>query len=117
MSASTLEWEPSDPVALARRFLESLRDGRLVDALDTLSPDAVISDETGHDRHGIREITASLLPYRIPSRLAADRVEAHGSVVSAVVRIPAGPGGRDRRYRARIQVRAGRIHSVGFRPA
>jgi hypothetical protein len=116
MSASMIELGPTGPEALARRFLDSLRGGRLVDALETLSPDAVVSDGASPDRHGLREIAASLMPYRTPDRFLPERVETHGNTVSASVRIPESPGKPARRYRARIEVRGGRIRTVRFLP-
>jgi hypothetical protein len=117
MSVPTLQLRAEDPEVLARRFFESLHDGRLVDALATLSPDAVVSDGMGPDRHGLREITASLIPYRTPSRFEAEGIEARGATVSAVVRIPSETGKASRKFRARVHVRSGRISKVQFRRA
>lgn len=116
MSAPSLEFAPGDPEALARRFFESLKEGHLVDALETLSPTAVISDDTGPDRRGLREITASLIPFRTPSLLRADRFETLGDAVSARVQIPGDLTKGPRRYRARLTVRGGRIQTVTLRP-
>lgn len=116
MNAANLDLGLSGPEDLARRFFDSLRQGRLVDALETLSSDATISDGSGPERHGLREIAAALIPYRTPDHLLAERIEARGTIVSASVRIPGSPGKPSRRYRARIDVRGGRIRSVRFVP-
>jgi hypothetical protein len=117
MSAPTPQLYTQDPEIVARRFFDSLRAGRLVDALEMLAPDAVVSDGLGPDRHGLREITASLIPYRTPCRFEADRIETHGATVSAFVRIPGELGKATRKYQARVHVRAGRICEVRFRLA
>lgn len=117
MSAPTAEALVLSPEDLAHRFLQSLQNGRLVDALDTLAPDAVVSDGEGPDRHGLREIAASLLPYRTPDRLIVEGIEATGGTVRARVRVVPGPRKSGRRYNARIDVRAGRIRAVDFQSA
>lgn len=117
MSATTAEALVLSPEDLAHRFLQSLQNGKLVDALDTLAPDAVVSDGEGPDRHGLREIATSLLPYRTPDRLVVEGIRATGGTVNARVRVSPGPGKRSRRYNARIDVRAGRIRAVDFQPA
>ncbi len=117
MSAAEIEFEVLAPEALARRFLNSLRQGRLVDALETLSSDATVSDGSSPDRHGLREITASLIPYRTPDRFVVERIEARGNTVIASVRVARGTGKKAGRYLARIETHAGRIRTVHFRPA
>ncbi len=117
MSATTAEREWETPDALARRFLDSLQKGRVVDALDALAPDAVLTDPPGKARHGLREIAESLRPYRTPDRLEVDRIEAEGDEVSALVRVVRKEKKALQRYRANIVVRQGRIASVRFSPA
>jgi ketosteroid isomerase-like protein len=117
MSATTADHETETPDALARRFLDSLQKGRVVDALEALAPDAVLTEPPGKDRHGLREIAESLRPYRTPDRLAIDQIESEGDEVSALVRVVRKEKQALQRYRANIVVRRGRIASVRFSPA
>lgn len=101
---------------VARRFLNSLRKGHVVDALDTLAPDAVLTSPPGQDRRGFRAFAESLRPYRTPKRLEVGRIEADGDEVSALVRVARTEKKVPRKYRANIVVRRGRIASVEFSP-
>jgi SnoaL-like domain len=116
MSTTTAN-ETETPDALARRFLDSLQKGRVVDALDALAPDAVLTDPPGKARHGLREIAESLRAYRTPDQLEVDRIESEGEEVSALVRVVRKEKRALQQYRANIVVRRGRIASVRFSPA
>ena len=107
MSAIAVPAPPAEAARVVRRFLESLGEGRLVDALDLFSTDAVLIDDGGHAAKGIRAIAASLLGYRTPRRLDVERIETRGPDVEVAFRRE-GSGA----YRASFSVHKGRIRSA-----
>lgn len=116
MSASSSLEIPSE-LETAQRFLQALRDGRVVDALDAFAPDAIIREGEGMERRGLRAIAGSLLPYRVPGRV--EIVEIHRSVHGVTARLHAnlGIGDRSRDYRATFQISGNRIRALDLRPS
>ncbi|HEY7588931.1 MAG TPA: nuclear transport factor 2 family protein [Thermoplasmata archaeon] len=105
------------PTEVARHFLQSLHDGRLVDALDTFTPDASVSYEPGPPQRGFRRIAGSLLTYRSPGRIEIAEISAVGERVNALVRLMGQRQRSFRPYRVHLEVQGGRIRSAAFRHA
>jgi ketosteroid isomerase-like protein len=108
MSETDTKVSSKEAADLVSAFYESLARGRMVDALDLVATDAVMSDEAGNESRGIGAIARSLLPYREPDGIALERIESTGPDVHVQFRTKK----RARRYRGSISVDRGRIRSV-----
>jgi len=106
MCAMATPVPPLEAEEVVRKFYASLSRGEMIDALDLFSTDAIITDEKGHELHGIRYIASSLLEYRTPRSIRLDHVTADGPTVVAEVRSDA-----KKRYRGVFSVSHGRIRS------
>ena len=107
MCALVTQLPPKEAAHVVREYYDSLSEGRVVDALNLFSTDAVLTDDAGKESKGIREIAASLLEYRKPSSVSLEALEDRGHEVLALYRT-----GRARRYRGVFCVDRGRIRSV-----
>jgi len=109
MPETAVEMAPQEAAAIVRKFYESLAGGRMVDALDLVATDAILQDEEGDESRGIREIAASLLPYRKPHGISLESIESTTPDVRVVFR-----KARSGRLRGHFSVDRGRIQSVRF---
>lgn len=99
---------------VALRFLQALHAGRIIDALDALSPDAVIRGMDGEERRGMTAIARSLLPYRTPGRVEIVGVHRSAQGVTAQWRTRPIVGTQYREFRATFNVSGDRIRSMDF---
>ena len=99
---------PKEAAALVREFYNSLSRGHMVDALNLVATDAVLSDESWKESRGIGAIARTLLPYREPDEIALEQIDSDGPEVHVQFRTKK----RARRYRGSISVDRGRIRSL-----
>lgn len=116
MSGSATLEIPSE-LETARRFLQALHDGRVLDALDAFAPDAVIREDGAREHRGLRAIALSLLPYREAGRV--DIIGLHRSTqgVTALLRAHTGLGEAFQEFRATFRISGSRIHSLHLQPS
>lgn len=102
--------EPDE--SLVRDYLNALRTGRFLDALNRFSMDASLRDESGRERHGIREIAAAFARREPPLTMDIEDLHREGDVVSVLMRMtfPDQPAGKE--YRNRFHIRHDRISSL-----
>jgi hypothetical protein len=103
---------PEEAEAVVSEFVDSLTEGRMVDALNLLATDAVLHDAAGHEQRGIMAIAKSLLPYREPHAVDFEKMETAGTDVRVLFR-----GKKSRRFSGSFSVSGGRIRSVRFESA
>jgi len=101
---------PEEAKAVVSEFVDSLSEGRMIDALDLIAMDAVLRDETGREQRGIRAIAKSLLPYREPHAVALETIETAGAEVRVLFRR------KKSRLRGSFSVSRGRIRSLRLDP-
>jgi len=97
--------EGTTPEETVEGFLEALRSGRILDALDVFSMKAVIRDPRGREHRGIREIVNYV--NRLPRTLEIEELRRDGDAVMAIVR-----SGRDDRARHTYALDRGRIQAL-----
>jgi ketosteroid isomerase-like protein len=110
VTESYTDLSPEAAEAVVSEFVDSLSEGRMIDALDLIAMDAVLLDETGHERRGIRAIAKSLLPYREPHAVALETIETAGPEVRVLFRK------KKSRLRGSFSVSHGRIRSFRLEP-
>lgn len=108
---------PSEGLATAQRFLQALHDGRIIDALDTFSADAILQEGDGREHHGLKDIAQTLLPYRTPGRVDIVGIRGSDHEATAQLRARQGLGQATREYRATFRVSGRRIQSIVLRPS
>jgi hypothetical protein len=101
---------PSDD-EIVLGFFESLKDGRVVDALNVFATDALLRDDQGRDHRGIKEIAASFANRRKPSDIFVEDIKHQGDRVVALVRLKGG-----KRCLHSFHLKNGRVHSLRVRP-
>jgi len=104
--AHTLETPPEE---IVRGFLDALRSGRVLDALDVFALDGTIRDAKGRDYRGIREIV-QFVNRGGSGPLQIEEITRDRDTVTAIVR-PLG-GGRGNRLRHTYTLDAGRVRSL-----
>lgn len=97
---------------VVQEYLAALETGRVLDALSAFSMDASFRDESGAERHGIREIAALFARRGRPAHLELEDVSREGAVLVARVRMRPGAGRRPKVYRGVLRVYGQRIRSV-----
>jgi hypothetical protein len=106
VTESYTDLSPEEAEAVVSEFVDSLSEGRMIDALDLIAMDAVLRDEAGNERRGIRAIAKSLLPFREPHAVALETIETAGNEVRVLFR-------REKsRLRGSFSVSQGRIRSL-----
>jgi hypothetical protein len=106
------ELSPEEAKAIVSEFVDSLTEGRMVDALNLLATDAVLHDEAGVEQRGIGAIAKSLLPYREPHAVDFETMETAGNDVRVLFR-----GKKARRFSGSFSVSRGRIRSLRLEAA
>ena len=97
---------------LVRGYLSALNTGRFLDALNAFSMDASLRDETGHERHGIREIAAAFARRERPLTLEIEDLERDGDTVNVRLRMSFPKSRTEKSYRSVFRVERDRIHSL-----
>ena len=101
---------------LVRGYLSALNTGRFLDALNAFSMDASLRDETGHERHGIREIAAAFARRERPLTLKIEDLEFDGDTVAVRLRMSFPESRAEKSYRTVFRVERDRIHSIDIDP-
>ncbi len=102
--------------ALVRRYFDALNHGKVLEALNAFSLDARLRDETGKERHGIREIAAAFARRERPIRADIEEMEEKGETVAVRVRMTFPEAREPRVYRGVFQVERQRIRSLVIEP-
>ena len=97
------------PEEIVRGFLDALRSGRVLDALDVFALDGTIRDSKGREHRGIREIVQFVNRGGSDS-LQIEEIRRDRDTVTAIVRSAA--GGRQDRLRHTYTLGAGRVRSL-----
>lgn len=101
---------------LVRDYLTALRSGQFLDALNAFSMDASFRDESGTERHGIREIAAAFARRERPVNVEIEELRREGDTLVARVRLSLPTQRAARTYRSVFRVRQRRIRSLEFEP-
>jgi len=107
VTESYTDLSPEEAEAVVSEFVDSLSEGRMIDALNLIATDAVLHDESGNEVRGIRAIARSLLPYREPHAVALETIEMAGPDVRVLFQRK-----KSRRLRGLFSVSRGRIRSL-----
>ena len=108
---------PSRPdEALVRHYLTALNNGQFLEALNAFSMDASFRDETGRERHGIREIAAAFVHRERPVRVEIEELRHEGDAVAVLFRMTAPDSLRPRVFRSVFRIRKDRIRSLEMAP-
>jgi len=97
---------------LVGQYLEALRRGRVVDALDVFATDAVVRDERGIEHRGIREIAASFVKLRRPMKVHLLELGRAGDTTVAIVDLSTNADVPPERFRDTFVVRDGRVRTL-----
>ena len=106
MSTVTVEEPPEE---IVRGFLDALRSGRVVDALDVFALDGTIRDAKGQVHRGIREI-AKFVNRASSEHQKVEAITRKGDAVTAIVR--SATGRRQDRLRHTYTIGDGRVRSL-----
>ena len=106
--------EPDE--ALVRHYLTALNNGQFLDALNTFSMDARLRDESGRERHGIREIAASFARREEPMKVEIEDLQREGDAVAVRVRMTTSTNRAPKVYRSVFQINRDRIRSLVIEP-
>ncbi len=101
---------------LVKGYLAALDTGRFIDALNAFSMDASFRDESGRERHGIREIAAAFARRERPVRVEVEDLQREGDAVAVRVRMSDPQNRTPRVYRSVFRIRRDRIHSLEIDP-
>ncbi len=108
---------PEEPdETLVRHYLTALNTGRFIDALNAFSLDASFRDESGRERHGIREIAAAFARREGPLKVDIEELRREGDAVAVRVRMSSPADRTPKMYRSVFRVRRARIHSLEIDP-
>ncbi len=102
--------------AVVRHYLTALGEGHVLDALNAFSMDAQLRDQSGRERHGIREIAAAFASQERPMTVDIEDLEKKGEVVAVRVRMTFPESREPREYRGVFRVSRDRIHSLEIDP-
>lgn len=97
---------------VVRTYLTALNNGQILEALNTFSLDARLRDETGRERHGIREIAESFVARKHPVKVDIEDLETRGDTVAVRVRMMFPEGREAKVYRSLFRVSRDRIRSL-----
>jgi hypothetical protein len=104
---------PGEPdERLVRHYLMALNEGKFLDALNVFSMDARFRDETGRERHGIREIAEAFARHEVPLKVEIEALERQGDAVAVRVRMSSTANGSLQIYRGVFHVHRDRIQSL-----
>ena len=106
--------EPDE--ALVRHYLAALNEGQVIDALNAFSMDASFRDESGRERHGIREIAAAFVHRERPAQMEIEELRHEGDAVAVRFRVRSPASLTPRVYRSVFRVRQDRIRSLEIAP-
>jgi len=101
---------------LVKGYLTALSAGRFLDALNAFSMDASFRDESGRERHGIREIAAAFARRERPLRVEIEDLRQEGDIVLVRVRMSFPENRTPKIYRSVFHVRRDRIDSLEIEP-
>lgn len=101
---------------LVRSYLTALDNGRFLDALNAFSMDASFRDESGSERHGIREIAAAFARGERPVKVDIEDLRRDGDKVTVWVRMQFSAKPSPKAYRGVFHVERERIHSLEMDP-
>jgi len=101
--------QDTPPEEIVRGFLDALRSGRVLDALDVFALDGTIRDAKGHEHRGIREIVQFVNRGR-SDPLQIEEIRQDRDTVTAIVR--SGAGGKEDRLRHTYTLGGGRVRSL-----
>jgi hypothetical protein len=101
---------------LVKGYLTALSSGRFLDALNAFSMDASLRDESGRERHGIREIAAAFARGERPLLVEIEDLRHEGDAVSVRVRMSFQANRAPKIYRSVFHIRRDRIHSLEIDP-
>ena len=101
---------------LVRDYLAALNHGQLIDALSAFSMDASFRDQSGREKHGIREIAEAFVRQERPVRVEIEDLQREGDAVSVRVRMSTRANRGPRTYRSVFHVSRNRIHSLEIDP-
>lgn len=102
--------------AVVMHYLTALNNGQFLDALNTFSMDARFRDESGRERHGIREIAASFARREGPMKVEIEELQREGDAVTVRVRMTSSSNRTAKVYRSVFRVTRDRIHSLVIDP-
>lgn len=98
--------------SLVRDYLRALSSGRFLDALSAFSMDASLREESGLERHGIREIAAAFARRERPLTMEIEDLHREGDAVSVLLRMRLPNHPADEEYRSLFHIRQDRIRSL-----
>jgi len=104
-------WEEPDE-RLVKDYLDALSAGRFLDALNAFSMEASFRDESGRERHGIREIAAAFALHVRPLSVEIEELRHEGDVLSVRVRMSFPENRTPKIYRSVFRIRRDRIDSL-----
>ncbi len=108
---------PGEPEeAIVRHYLAALNDGQVLEALSVFSMDASLRDETGHERHGIREIAAAFARRERPVKVEIEDLRREGDKLAVRVRMSSPADRRPKFYRSVFRVGGDRIRALEISP-
>ncbi len=101
---------------VVRTYLTALKNGRVLDALNTFSLDARLRDEAGRERRGIREIAQAFASRERPVRVDIEDLENEGEAVAVRLRMTFSRSQEPRVYRSVFRISRNRIKSLVMDP-
>ena len=108
---------PGEPgEAVVRHYIAALNNGQVVEALNAFSMDASLRDESGHERHGIREIAAAFALRERRVRIEIEELRRDGDRLSLRIRMSDPESRRQRVYRSVFRVGGDRIRALEMDP-
>lgn len=101
---------------LVKGYLAALDTGRFLDALNAFSMDASLRDESGRERHGIREIAAAFARGERPVKVEVEELRREGDAVAVRIRMSNSRSRTPRTYRSVFRISRDRILSLEIDP-
>ncbi len=121
MIEHTLSGRPPTNELIVRNYLDALSRGRVVDALSAFAIEAVVHDEAGQERRGIRQIAEGFARQRVtakePGTLEVVDLHREGDEIVVRVRAANSDPARPQNYLCLFRVDRGRIRSLDMHPA
>ncbi len=99
-----------------RHYIAALNNGQVVEALSAFSMDASLRDESGRERHGIREIAAAFALRERRVRIDIEELRREGDKFSLRVRMSDPESRKPKIYRSVFHVGGDRIHALEIDP-
>ena len=98
--------------ALVRQYLIAWSDGRVLDALNTLSMDARMRDPAGHERRGIRQIAQAFAERERQTKVEIEDLRKEGDIIAVRLRMTSAKNRAPKDYRSVFWVSRNRIQSL-----